>query len=214
VTQGLVNGPPEPTTCHLCVDMQRIFAAGAPWEIPWMNKVVPRISAICARHAPATIFTRFIPPASQAAAQGTWKHYYQKWPQMTRDQLDPSQLDLIPELAPFVPPAQVVDKSVYSPWHEGALEGALAALQAETVVVTGGETDVCVLATVIGAVDRGLRVILVADAVCSSTDDTHDAIMELYRRRYGVQIETITTHALMKIWSSHSPSAAEGRNGQ
>jgi nicotinamidase-related amidase len=50
----------------------------------------------------------------------------------------------------------------------------------DTLVVTGGETDICVLATVLGAVDRGFRMVLVSDAICSSADQTHDALMELY----------------------------------
>ena len=39
--------------------------------------------------------------------------------------------------------------------------------EVDTLVVTGGETDICVLATVLGAVDRGFRVVLVSDAICS-----------------------------------------------
>jgi nicotinamidase-related amidase len=42
----------------------------------------------------------------------------------------------------------------------------------DTLIVTGGETDVCVLATVLGGIDRGYRVVVVSDALCSSTDDS------------------------------------------
>ena len=51
------------------------------------------------------------------------------------------------------------------------------------MIVTGSETDVCVLATVLGAVDLGYRVIVVRDAVCSSSDEGHDALMTLYHQR-------------------------------
>jgi len=57
--------------------------------------------------------------------------------------------------------------------------------------VTGSETDVCVLATVLGAVDHGYRVIVVTDAVCSSSDEGHDAMLKLYRERYSLQIEAV-----------------------
>jgi len=70
----------------------------------------------------------------------------------------------------------------------------------DTLVVTGGETDVCVLATVLGAVDLGYRTVLVTDALCSSSDDTHDALMTLYRKRYGYQIETVTTDVALAGW--------------
>ncbi len=67
----------------------------------------------------------------------------------------------------------------------------------DTVVMTGGETDVCLLAAIMGAVDLGYRVIVVSDAVCSSTDDTHDAAMEMYAKRFGQQIEMVETDALI-----------------
>jgi nicotinamidase-related amidase len=65
----------------------------------------------------------------------------------------------------------------------------LQSRDADGLIVTGSETDVCVLATVLGAVDLGYRVIVVRDAVCSSSDDGHDALMTLYHQRYTQQIE-------------------------
>jgi nicotinamidase-related amidase len=40
------------------------------------------------------------------------------------------------------------------------------------MVITGTETDVCVLATVLGAIDFGYWVVLAIDALCSSSDAT------------------------------------------
>ncbi len=70
----------------------------------------------------------------------------------------------------------------------------------DTLVVTGGETDVCVLSTVLGAIDRGYRILVVTDALCSSADETHDASMALYRNRYGEQVETVTTACVLRHW--------------
>lgn len=64
----------------------------------------------------------------------------------------------------------------------------------------GGETDVCVLATVIAAVDLGFRVVLPQDALCSVSDATHDALMTLYRERYSQQIETTSTERVLGDW--------------
>jgi hypothetical protein len=50
-----------------------------------------------------------------------------------------------------------------------------------TLIVSGGETDVCVLSTVLSAIDLGLRIVLVEGALCSSFDESHDAILGLYR---------------------------------
>ena len=41
----------------------------------------------------------------------------------------------------------------------------------------------------------GFRVILVTDALCSSADETHDAMMNIYMNRFGLQVETITTES-------------------
>jgi nicotinamidase-related amidase len=76
----------------------------------------------------------------------------------------------------------------------------LAGSGVDTLVITGGETDVCVLATVLGAIDRGFRVALVTDAVCSSQDETHDALMELYRSRFSEQVEPVTVNEVLKAW--------------
>jgi len=70
----------------------------------------------------------------------------------------------------------------------------------DTVIITGGETDVCVPATMPGAIDWGFRIILVTDALCSSADETHDAMMNVYMNRYGEQVETVTTQTLLDSW--------------
>jgi len=63
----------------------------------------------------------------------------------------------------------------------------------DTVVITGGETDVCVLAAVIGGVELGYKVILLKDAVCSGADNTHDAALELLGGRFSAQVEIVKT---------------------
>jgi nicotinamidase-related amidase len=114
--------------------MQRTFAEGTDWKMPWLEHVLPNILSITSTHPEKTIFTRFIPARKPGQGVGMWRHYY-------------------------------------------------------TVIITGGETDVCVLATVLGAIDWGFRVILVTDAICSSADETHDAIMNVYLNRFGEQTE-------------------------
>jgi hypothetical protein len=53
----------------------------------------------------STVFTRFITPNRPDEMPGTWQHYYRKWRQTTREQIDPALLNLLPRLARFVPPA-------------------------------------------------------------------------------------------------------------
>jgi nicotinamidase-related amidase len=52
----------------------------------------------------------------------------------------------------------------------------------------------------IGAVDLGYRVVVVKDAICSSSDEGHDALLQVYRRRYSEQIETVDAEAVLSRW--------------
>ena len=83
--------------------------------------------------------------------------------------LHPSS-SLLPELVELVPPAVVFDKRYYSPFAEPHFHPFLQDRHIDAVVVTGGETDVCVLAMVLDAVDLGYRVIVASDALCSVSD--------------------------------------------
>src|SRR5579875_2854103 len=145
---ALPYGPLGASCVHVCVDMQRLFAEQTEWHAPWMTRVRPVIHRIAQAFSERTIFTRFIPARRPGEGQGTWRRYYERWASMTLEHLGPGMVDLVPELASLVPPAEVVDKHVYSPW--GALDARLRARRADTIVVTGGETDVCVAATVLG----------------------------------------------------------------
>ena len=116
------------------------------------------------------------------------------------ERLDPRLLELVPPLSSFVPPAKVIDKMRYSAFAGSALHTHLRERGADTLIVTGSETDVCVLATVLDAVDFGYRVILVRDAICSSSDAGHDAMLEVYHRRYSLQIETADAQDVLRHW--------------
>ena len=197
---SLVHGPLGASAVHLCVDMQRLFADGSPWATPWMKRVLPKVHDIVERHARATIFSRFVPVEHAGEGIGTWKRYYEHWSSMTLQVIGEEMVELLPDLAAFAPPAQVIDKRVYSPWTEGNLDRMLSASLVDTLVITGAETDICVLATVLGAVDRGYRVVVVTDALCSSSDESHDALMTFYHERLSQQVETADTETLLSSW--------------
>lgn len=198
---GLVHGSLGPNCLHVCIDMQAIFMPGAPWGNPWMARVLPAVEELSARHARRTLFTRFLPAADAQTPPGSWKRYYRKWESLTLRRIAPDLVDLVPVLARLVPPATVLDKRVYSPWTEGRLDALLASGEIDTLVVSGGETDVCVLATVLGAIDRGYRVVIAADAVCGSADATHDAVMTLYASRFSEQVEIAGTEDILSGWN-------------
>ncbi|MBB4797678.1 nicotinamidase-related amidase [Brevundimonas bullata] len=199
MSSGLNNIIPS-NAVHLCVDMQRMFAEDTPWRMPWAERVVPVIVEICERQAARTCFTRFIPAAHPGEGRGRWRGYWEHWSAMTLEQLGPGAVEVALPLQGFAPPARLFDKRVYSPWSGGLLDEALARGGVDTLVVTGGETDICVLATVLGAVDLGYRVVVVENALCSSSDESHDALLGLYHNRYSQQVETAEAGEVLEAW--------------
>jgi nicotinamidase-related amidase len=183
---------------HLCVDMQRMFAEDTPWRVPWLERISPQVLELAGRSPASTIFTRFVPPRHGGDIPGRWQDYYKKWWMMTGDHLAPEMVDIVPALAALMPPARQFDKRTYSPWVDGRLHAVLQFERVRSLVITGGETDVCVLATTLGAIDLGYRVLLLTDALCSGADNTHDASLELLGDRFSVQLELMTTEEFLR----------------
>lgn len=165
-----------------------------------MDRVLPVVTAVARRFPERTVFTRFITPRHADDMPGAWRRYYTRWRETTRERMDARLLDLLPPHAELCPPATVIDKSRYSGFSGSDLLAHLQQRSADGLIVTGSETDVCVLATVLDAVDLGYRVVLVRDAVYSSSDEGHDALLEVYRRRYSEQIETAEAETILANW--------------
>lgn len=197
---GLAYGPLGSRCMHICVDMQRLFAEPSQWATPWITRVLPQIERLVERRASQTIFTRFLPAQRPGQGIGTWRRYYERWAFMTIENIGPEMVELLPTLSGYCPPAVIIDKHIYSPWFEGCLRALLMERDIDTLIITGGETDVCVLATVLGAIDFGYRVVLVTDALCSSSDATHDALLTVYHQRFAQQVETVEMETVLSRW--------------
>ena len=191
---------PISNAVHLSVDMQNLFAPGGIWATPWMERVLPAIVAIAELNPGRTVFTRFVTPLNAEDRPGRWQRYFTRWECATRSRLPSFQLEIVLPLCRLIPPATVVDKPGYSAFAESGLTAFLRAKSVDTLIITGSETDVCVLATVLDAVDLGFRVIVVEDALCSSFDEGHDALMTLYRNRFSEQIELMTQAHVFELW--------------
>jgi nicotinamidase-related amidase len=91
---------------------------------------------------------------------------------------------VIDALAPR-PDEPVIDKRWYDAFAGSALDGALRARGMTSLVVTGTMTDICVLATVIGAFNREYRVTVVDDAVATLWPEIQRATLDIVARAYG-----------------------------
>jgi len=45
------------------------------------------------------------------------------------------------------------------------------------------------------------RVVLVTDALCSSSDATHDALLTVYHQRFAQQVETVEMEVVLLNWT-------------
>ncbi len=157
------------------VDMQRLVAEDTPWRIDGVRDLLPKIEALADAYAPSVMFTRYVLPVDQAA--GTWRRFTEAWSGLLRE---PELWELVPELASRE--SVVAVKSVYSCFGTTELQAATVGPETPELVLCGVETDCCVLATVLEAVDKGIRVTVVEDAVLSPSATGHAGALALCRR--------------------------------
>jgi ureidoacrylate peracid hydrolase len=184
-------------TALLVVDMQRGFVApGAAMEVPPARDAVPRIRTLVdlfRTKARPVIFTEFeyserapllvgaLHPEHRRAAPGAPTGF--GLPSSCCHEDDPS-VATVPELQPRGEEL-VIRKRWYDAFAGTPLDGALRARGVDSLVVTGTMTDVCVLATVVGAFNREYRVTVVEDAVATLWPDIQRASLDIIARAYG-----------------------------
>ncbi len=205
IITGLKFGPVGSHAVHLCVDMQLMFAVGTKWATSAIWDALPAVETICARFTANTIFTRFLCPTDLEQTSGQWRRFYAESPSMLCNVMDPAMLGLLPELSKFCPPAAMIDRHVFSAFASPKLRSHLLDRATDTLVITGIETDVCVLATTLSAVDHGYRVILIHDALTSSNTEGQQAAIGAVFPRFDQQIELIDTATLLSNWEPVSP---------
>jgi nicotinamidase-related amidase len=184
---------------HIVVDMQEVFASNPQWGFAGIHKIVPAIAELAKARPMATLWTRFISAHSAEEAEGSWAALYRKWPGATL--AAGAEMGILPSLLPYVAgPAAVFDKPTYSAFHNPAFTKILKERRADTLVMSGVETDVCVLATLMDAVDRGYFVVMPEDALTSSDLDGHKHILDVIPRRLQSQVYRASVATILEQW--------------
>lgn len=98
--------------------------------------------------------------------------------------------------------APVFTKSVFGAFGNPDIAEAVAATGRGTIVIVGMETDVCVAHTAIGAVERGLRPVIVHDAVFSAGEGHANGLARLSAEG----IERLSAKELYYEWLRDLPS--------
>ena len=203
-------------TALLIVDMQRGFVeAGAAMEVPAARDVVAAIQRLLvvfrARRLPI-VFSEFVyseplpllvgevHPEHRPAAPGAPTGFGR--PSSACLEGDPST-DTIAELAPGAGEA-VIRKRWYDAFAGTPLDGALRAHGVSSLVVTGTMTDICVLATVVGAFNREYRLTVVEDAVATLSPEIQRAALDIIRRAYGRVVSSKEVIDTVGMWPSNT----------
>lgn len=196
------SAPFSKNALHVVIDMQRLFAEETEWHTPAIAAILPNVLKLTKARPSDTVFARFVVPQNADAAKGAWKNYYRRWSSVTLDVIDPAMLALVAPLAAIARERSIIDKQTYSIFGSEGFSERLQAAGIDTLIFSGVETDVCVYASVLDAVDEGYRVILAIDALASSNAHAHDVVLEILVPRLSEQIEILSTDAILKLWQA------------
>lgn len=181
----------------LVIDMQRGFVErGEAMEVPAARDIVPAIRRVVGAFRAKTlpvIFTEFVyservplrvgalHPEHRPAVPGAPTGH--GFPSSSCLEGHPSA-DTIDDLAPR-PDELVIRKHWYDAFAGTPLDGSLRARGVTSLVLTGTMTDICVLATVVGAFNREYRVTVVEDGVATLWPEVQRVSLDIVRRAYG-----------------------------
>lgn len=193
--------PLSPNTLHVVIDMQRIFAEETVWHTPVIAGILPNVISLCEALPESTLFAKFMLPQSADAASGCWKTYYKRWTAMTLDVMPAEMQDVIDALQRFANSGNEFEKFTYSAFGSSWFVAYLKEHAIDTIVFSGVETDVCVYASVLDAVDAGYRVVIAADAVGSSDMAAHYATMTHLAPRLSDQVDIVPTASIVNAWT-------------
>ncbi len=182
---------------HIVIDMQRLFAEETAWHTPAVTDILPNVLALTAAFSGRTLFAKFMVPAAPHHANGRWRTYYERWSELTTGTMDPAMQDLVAPLAALARPQDIIEKTTYSIFGASGFQEKMAAEGVDTLIFSGVETEVCVLASLFDAIDAGYHVIVASDAVGSSAPLSHAATVEHVLPRMPEQVTFLTTAELI-----------------
>lgn len=193
-------GPLDERALLVCIDMQRVFLEPGEWFCPGGLAILPAVKTLAGLAPGRCLFTRFITARNPDAASGQWRRYYRRWQSVTLEKIGTAAMDLHAELQPLARPDLVFDKTTHDAFQSRAFAEAIEKRAPSALILFGVETDVCVLASAMTAVDLGLRVILPRDALASSVAASHDACLAHVFPRFDEQIEIVDSRDVVEAW--------------
>jgi nicotinamidase-related amidase len=185
---------------HVVIDMQALFADHPDWAVPDIQRIRGEVQRLAERKKDRTYWTRFMPAQSAEQAEGSWRRYYAHWPRATLEGGGRDYVDLLPEQRALAGKAAVFDKPGFSAFSNAAFGAGLKNRGIDTLILSGVETDVCVWATALDAIDAGFFVVLAKDAMTSGSLEAHAAMLKVIVPRYDQQVFPMGSAELDAVW--------------
>ncbi len=180
-------------TALVVVDMQNYFVAeGFPLEIPLSRAIVPNINRL-ARALRAAGGSIVWVQTTSAGALEHWANLHKHMLTSEKSKARLAHLDekaegfaLYPTLEPL-PSDLRVKKIKYSAFIQGSsdIDARLKSRGIDTLLITGTATNVCCESTARDAMMLDYRVVMVADANASKTDEEHAATLNNFLMFFG-----------------------------
>lgn len=180
-------------TALIVIDMQNYFCAeGFPAEVPLARKIVPNIN----RTASAVRTVGGVVVWVQTTATGALAHWANYQTRMLAPDRQKSRLagldesskgyELFPALE-VLPDDKRVRKIKYSAFipHSSDLHQQLRSLGIDTLLIAGTLTNVCCEATARDAMMLDYKVVMLADANATMTDEEHGAALNTFAMFFG-----------------------------
>jgi nicotinamidase-related amidase len=184
-------------TALVVVDMQRAFLdPGEVMEVPPARDIVPQIQALldlCRGKGLPVVFTEFtysetvpvlvglLHPEHRRAAPGAPRGFGKP---SSSCLVGEANVHVVPDLAPR-PGELVVTKHYYDGFNGTTLDAALRSRGVSHLVLTGTMTDICVLGTVIGGMNREYRMTVVEDGTATLWPEIQRATLDIISRAYA-----------------------------
>lgn len=159
----------------LIIDMQNVYLPGEEWACPSVKDAIKNVRRILdADVVQQVIFTKFM---ASDAPQGTWKQYNQEYKEINENTY---LCELVEDLQPYAEKWPVYEKSTYSSLKVEEIREK--ARHAKRIVLAGVVAECCVLATLMEAIDDGLKVIYLKDCIAGQSSENEACIQKIAER--------------------------------
>ena len=169
----------------LIIDMQNVYKKDQPWECKNLNKIIPNILKLISTLKKNIIFTKFIASKNPI---GIWKEYNKLNESINKNEY---LNEIIEELKKESEKYPTYTKSTYSSLQIPEIKEL--ALKNKRLIITGVVAECCVLSTCFEAIDLGIKVIYLSDAISGIDDNNEKSCINILLGLSPIQVEIMTT---------------------